>query len=69
MPQYELTQVGTEQKTEGRADCFREQIIALLPRLSVFAYMREGAGNGDKLLLPLQIALAKDVDKTDYAIF
>ena len=42
MPQYELAQAGTEQKTEGGADCFREQIIALLPRLSVFAYCLTG---------------------------
>jgi RNA polymerase sigma-70 factor (ECF subfamily) len=42
MPQYELAQAGTEQKDEGSADCFREQVFALLPRLSAFAHCLTG---------------------------
>jgi RNA polymerase sigma-70 factor, ECF subfamily len=46
MPQYELAQAGTERKAEGSAGYFREQIIALLPRLSVFAHCL--TGNADQ---------------------
>ena len=42
MPQFELAQAGTEQKAEDSADKFREQIIALLPGLSAFAYCLTG---------------------------
>ena len=42
MPQFELAQAGTEQRSEGSADNFREQIIALLPRLSAFAHCLSG---------------------------
>jgi RNA polymerase sigma-70 factor (ECF subfamily) len=43
MPQFELAQTGgTDQKAEGSADSFREQIIALLPRLSAFAHCLTG---------------------------
>jgi RNA polymerase sigma-70 factor (ECF subfamily) len=42
MPQFELAQAGTEQRAEDSADKFREQIIALLPGLSAFAYCLTG---------------------------
>ena len=45
MPQFELAQTrGTDQKAEGSADTFREQLIALLPRLSAFALCLTGNG-------------------------
>ena len=43
MPQFELAQTGeTDLKAEGSADSFREQMIALLPRLSAFAHCLTG---------------------------
>jgi RNA polymerase sigma-70 factor, ECF subfamily len=42
MPQNEPARVGIEQKRDGSADGFREQMIALLPRLSVFALCLTG---------------------------
>jgi RNA polymerase sigma-70 factor (ECF subfamily) len=43
MPQFELAQTrGTDLKDEGSADTFREQLIALLPRLSAFAHCLTG---------------------------
>jgi RNA polymerase sigma-70 factor, ECF subfamily len=42
MPQVELARVGTDQRGEGSAEVFREQIIALLPRLSAFALCLTG---------------------------
>jgi len=43
MPQFELDQTqGTDQKAEGSADTFREQLIALLPRLSAFLHCLTG---------------------------
>jgi RNA polymerase sigma-70 factor, ECF subfamily len=42
MPQNEPARVGIDQKRDGSADGFREQMIALLPRLSVFALCLTG---------------------------
>jgi hypothetical protein len=43
MQQFGRAQTGgTEQKAEGSANSFREQIIALLPRLSAFAHCLTG---------------------------
>jgi RNA polymerase sigma-70 factor (ECF subfamily) len=51
MPQHELAQAGVEQQGEVSADRFREQIIALLPRLSAFAFCLTGnAEQRDDLL-------------------
>jgi RNA polymerase sigma-70 factor, ECF subfamily len=42
MQQFEPARVGTDHKGEGSAEVFREQIIALLPRLSAFALCLTG---------------------------
>jgi RNA polymerase sigma-70 factor (ECF subfamily) len=42
MRQFELANIGTEQKAEDGADRFRDQIIALMPRLSAFALCLTG---------------------------
>ena len=42
MQQFESAQVGTDQKGEGSAEEFRDQIIALLSRLSAFAHCLTG---------------------------
>jgi RNA polymerase sigma-70 factor, ECF subfamily len=43
MQQFEPARAGTDQKGEGSAEAFREQIIALLPRLSAFALCLTGS--------------------------
>jgi RNA polymerase sigma-70 factor, ECF subfamily len=42
MQQFETARVGTEKRGEGSAEAFREQMIALLPRLSAFALCLTG---------------------------
>ena len=42
MQQFAPARVGTDQKGEGSAEVFREQIIALVPRLSAFALCLTG---------------------------
>jgi len=42
MSQFELAQPGIERKAQDSADKFRVKIIALLPRLSVFAHCLTG---------------------------
>src|SRR3974390_1519719 len=46
MPQFELARAETEQKGKGGRESFWEQLIALLPRLSVFALCL--AGNAEQ---------------------
>jgi RNA polymerase sigma-70 factor, ECF subfamily len=46
MPQFELARAETEQKGKGGRESFWEQLIALLPRLSVFALCL--AGNSEQ---------------------
>jgi RNA polymerase sigma-70 factor, ECF subfamily len=43
MQQFEPARVGTEQKRKSGAEVFREEIIALLPRLSAFALCLTGS--------------------------
>src|SRR5215467_4323857 len=43
MPQIELAQAGTKPKTEGSAEDFWQEVIALMPRLSAFAHCLTGS--------------------------
>jgi RNA polymerase sigma-70 factor, ECF subfamily len=63
MQQLEPARVGTDQKGEGSAVVFRDQIIALLPRLSAFAHCLTGnAEQRDELV---QVTCARAVAHED----